>query len=294
MARRAYEVDPRLELAQPITTLPELELWGFDRLQRALHLPRHRHIGMLTVTYVESGMVQWLVGEREYMVHGGQIVVAQPGTLLAGADEILAPCTLHWLLLRLPRRLQRGYLGLPGEDARRMQHALCELPERPFAASHQLHEQFVALAAALRVPSAMKSIAVRVNLLHLLVEMCVAADAVEPDAAMSHPVMTVIRLIDAQVGEPLAVPELAKRVGLSTSHLQRLFRAETGLAVGDYFLRRRLAAARHLLSRTNMKLVEIALHCGFGSSQYFATSFRRQYGETPSEFRRRTQAGEPD
>jgi AraC family L-rhamnose operon regulatory protein RhaS len=48
----------------------------------------------------------------------------------------------------------------------------------------------------------------------------------------------------------------------------------------------RLTAAARLLKETpNRSITQIALNCGFASSQYFATLFRRHFGVTPRAFR---------
>jgi len=48
----------------------------------------------------------------------------------------------------------------------------------------------------------------------------------------------------------------------------------------------RLAAAvQQLQEQPERSVTEIALGCGFASSQYFATLFRRKYGVAPRAFR---------
>jgi AraC family transcriptional regulator len=83
----------------------------------------------------------------------------------------------------------------------------------------------------------------------------------------------------------LSAAGLARVVGLSRFHLQRLFRADTGQTLGAYVTALRLARARHLLAATRLDITEIALECGFASGQHFATVFRREQGVTPSAYR---------
>jgi AraC-like DNA-binding protein len=45
------------------------------------------------------------------------------------------------------------------------------------------------------------------------------------------------------------------------------------------------AAAEILRNDPGRTITDIALHYGFGSSQYFATFFRRQFGVTPRAWR---------
>ena len=50
----------------------------------------------------------------------------------------------------------------------------------------------------------------------------------------------------------------------------------------------RLELARRLLGESTFTVKQIALRTGFSSSQHFSTSFKRLYGQTPSEFRERS------
>ena len=53
----------------------------------------------------------------------------------------------------------------------------------------------------------------------------------------------------------------------------------------EYLLRLRMERAKTLLRETDIKIIDIAFECGFGSSQYFANTFKHAVGATPSEYR---------
>jgi transcriptional regulator GlxA family with amidase domain len=46
-----------------------------------------------------------------------------------------------------------------------------------------------------------------------------------------------------------------------------------------------VAAARLLRAEPGRSILDVALGCGFSTSQYFATLFRRQFGCAPREYR---------
>jgi len=95
----------------------------------------------------------------------------------------------------------------------------------------------------------------------------------------------------------LALPELsiarvATAAGLSPRSVQLLFEAE-GLTFTAFVLRERLALAHRRLSTPHLArrtIAEIAYSCGFGDLSYFTNSFRKTYGETPSDVRHRALA----
>lgn len=57
----------------------------------------------------------------------------------------------------------------------------------------------------------------------------------------------------------------------------------------QYLQNVRCKQAMILLDETNQTLTQIAMECGFGSSQSFARAFRKVIGMTPSQYRSRRQ-----
>lgn len=101
-----------------------------------------------------------------------------------------------------------------------------------------------------------------------------------------HPnVRTVLGLIDAHVSEPLSVPEIAARIGLSQRQLERQFSRDMGCTVVQFSLRRRLEHANILLASTGLSVLEISTATGFNAVSHFTASFSRHYGKPPSACR---------
>ncbi len=73
--------------------------------------------------------------------------------------------------------------------------------------------------------------------------------------------------------------------GRSTGHVNRAFRRYLDETPTAYLNRLKLDHARHLLTTTRMKVVEIALECGFDNLSHFHHRFRRMYGITPARMR---------
>ena len=91
--------------------------------------------------------------------------------------------------------------------------------------------------------------------------------------------------IDLHLAEPLGVGELARKVNMSQTHLNRLFRAAVGVTAGDYIRRRRLEWARHLLAHTNKSIKEVAHLVGIPDPQHFNKTMRKYLGRAPSALR---------
>ena len=66
-----------------------------------------------------------------------------------------------------------------------------------------------------------------------------------------------------------------------------LFLMLFGHSAGAEIARRRIAAAKRLLSTTTLSLAEIAGYCGYCHASFLIRSFRKATGVTPAEWRRR-------
>lgn len=75
----------------------------------------------------------------------------------------------------------------------------------------------------------------------------------------------------------------ARRLVLDVKTIQRLFVKETGMTFGQWRQQARLLRALELLA-TGEKVIDVALALGYESPSAFATMFRRQFDETPSQF----------
>jgi AraC-like DNA-binding protein len=78
---------------------------------------------------------------------------------------------------------------------------------------------------------------------------------------------------------------LAKDLGYQADHLNRLVKQASGLTFGQWENQVRLAQAREALTRKN-SVGEASLAVGFSEQNYFARWFRRQTGQSPTQFRR--------
>jgi AraC-like DNA-binding protein len=96
--------------------------------------------------------------------------------------------------------------------------------------------------------------------------------------------------VAAQIREnPGRVPpiaELARTAGYSVDHFSRVFLKVTGRRPQDYAIEARIGRARQLLGESDLTIGMIAEALGFQDIFYFSRQFRRQTGQTPTEFRR--------
>jgi AraC-like DNA-binding protein len=97
--------------------------------------------------------------------------------------------------------------------------------------------------------------------------------------------------IEKHKTEEMALADVAKAAGASVFHFCKVFHKATGLKFTDYVARVRLEDARNRLLNPNLRVSEIAYDVGFQSLTQFNRTFKRVFGQSPSEFRARVSSG---
>jgi transcriptional regulator GlxA family with amidase domain len=103
---------------------------------------------------------------------------------------------------------------------------------------------------------------------------------------INHPkLLAVIADMEQHQEDPLPRSQLARRAGLSTRQLERLFRKYLDRTPTRYYLELRLGRARHLLAESTLSVLDVAMACGFVSASHFSKCYREYFGRTPRQER---------
>jgi len=109
----------------------------------------------------------------------------------------------------------------------------------------------------------------------------------EANDPLDERIRVVLQRVRDEYRQPLTIGLLANTAHLSVSRFAHLFRAEVGLSPMKYVEVVRLERARDYLLRTDLPIKEVADLTGFEDPYYFSTRFRKQFGCSPSAWRRR-------
>lgn len=96
---------------------------------------------------------------------------------------------------------------------------------------------------------------------------------------------SICRYIQSRPNEDLSQERLGELFHVSSSHLRKIFKEETGQTLKDFILNIRMETAKGLLGNSEIKVADIAEKVGYLSSQSFTRAFRQVTGVTPGEFR---------
>lgn len=91
-----------------------------------------------------------------------------------------------------------------------------------------------------------------------------------------------ITYVNAHFAEELTAEVVAKKINMSCGHFSRSFKSATGTSFKDFLNITRTNYAQQLLLTTDLSILEIAGMCGYNSSPYFVTIYKKYKGKTPS------------
>ena len=80
--------------------------------------------------------------------------------------------------------------------------------------------------------------------------------------------------------------EIASRMCISRTHLNRKVKSITGGTTSDLVLSYRIAKAKELLLSTDLPVWEVAEQCGISDPAYFSTLFKKAVGKSPGQLRK--------
>ena len=92
--------------------------------------------------------------------------------------------------------------------------------------------------------------------------------------------------INTHFDEKLDLKKLARISAFSPYHFHRIFKSIAGETLYDFIQRIRLEKACAMLSSDhNMRIIDIALSCGFSTPSSFSKAFKQRYDISPSDYR---------
>lgn len=203
---------------------------------------------------------------KQYYCHAGLIEIALPVT---ENGEIIAMIVFGQVLDDGPREAQW----------QRVRRALSWHP-----GAEELYQPFLQLK---RVSAA--QIAACAEIVHACVSEARLAGIVA--AADQDEAQRLLSYVDANYAAPLRVEAMCTALGMGKTRLYRLCRARFGKTPVQLVNERRVEAARELLLTTGQSVQYIAETVGVPDFNYFTRLFRTLQGVTPSQYRKRGQAG---
>jgi AraC-like DNA-binding protein len=106
-----------------------------------------------------------------------------------------------------------------------------------------------------------------------------------PKAKGKNHIANILDYIHHNFHKDIDINTLAEYVGLSYSHVRKIFYDETGENIVTYINNLRINEAKQMLGQSDLSIREIALKLGYNNSQSFNRFFKKYEGITPGEYR---------
>ena len=113
------------------------------------------------------------------------------------------------------------------------------------------------------------------------------ASLTAPEGYENELVSKVIGFMKHHLDSPIPLADVADFAGVTFRQLNLIFTKCTGHSAAVYWRSMRLEQARKLMADSSNSINAIAAATGFSDASHLISWFRKQYGETPSSFRKR-------
>jgi len=245
------------------------------------------------IHHVLSGVVVYEFENRLNLeLHGGTFLVIPPHMQHRTMNGSAAPSTrlsTRWTPQRLGMRHGQSPLFLSKKDIIRIFSSLASSGLVVRQMTHDMlraaKELFYIVNAAETTPTGFEAALLRHRCNDLLINLALSANAPNPISKGEDVVSAMQKYINEHLGEHIKMKDLIHVSGYGATQLSKLFQDRLGLTPTGYLIRARIQKACELLNHGDMSITEIALACGFASSSYFSTVFRKYKGIAPNNLR---------
>jgi len=254
----------------------------------------HSHSDFTEIALILSGKGRYVVNGNVYDVESGDVIVCnkgdEHGSYVTYPDnpttEIIIGFTnysfegMEWETIILP---DGSNCFKPDDDVRR------EL-------IHLGYETALESASVKPGKSAMlKSYLIRI-LVILMREMVESSDENKgydfDTYGKNYAVRRIKNYLNAHYSEHISLEQIAKNMYLSPVYISKIFKEETGEPPIGYLIGIRLKRAKEMLENDESKSIKgIADEVGYDDVYHFSKLFKKYYGESPQNYRKRMKIG---
>ena len=287
LARPPYPGDPLGEALPGVRTVGRWDArhdqrWGLDW---------HRNEG-IELTLLSRGRLAFATDAGEHLLHPGELTVTRPWQRHRVGAPFVTPGRLHWLILdvgvRRPNEPWRWppWLLANAAELDRLTRLLRHNEHPVWRADTETRRAFERVTDERR-PS---RLAVAINDLILALADLLERRTPALDPSLTSAERTVelfLTRLEHELDRPWTLDTMAAECGLGRTRFAHYCSRLTNRTPREHLTHLRVHRACVLLEAGEHSVTQVAYACGFGSSQYFATVFRRALGHTPRQHRPR-------
>ena len=259
-------------------------------------LPAHQNPG-LELSYLQRGRLTWQCEDESEIVPPESLYFTLPWQRHGSVSEFEPGHYWYFIVIRLES--ERPHVQFPAElgfdpaTEKTIGRLLTQARGHVRPASELTRLLMPSLVEELEHPGLLHGPRVMRMASLLILELALHLENPElvPRTLAAPRFARLMEELQGHCAEPWTLEQMASRVRLGPTHFTTLFRQQTGDSPMHYIQRLRIDAARKLLRTTNRNITDIAMECGFSSSQHLAHVFKQFIGVTASAYR---QHGPPE
>jgi AraC-like DNA-binding protein len=271
--------------------LPLVPRVALVRSHSASRIGWHSHQFYEVLCLGEGATVYEFSGGETVELFGGNFLVIPPETVHRGLDDFRQPALLCGMMLDIENDSSIRYTPFASSDLRWLKTQLRGLALRPTAMTRELRSLIGQLPSKIETFDEKDSpnvLLMRAQLCQILVLLANQRQQAEGGAPTEHNyVDKAIQYMNQHLSGPTSIRMVAHHAGCSRARLFDVFKESTGMTPNDYWQRIRIEEAFRRVSDSSQSFTQIAMDCGFSTSQYFCTVFRKYWGMSPTQCRRK-------
>src|ERR1700744_237450 len=262
-------------------------------------LNEHRNEGV-EIVFLETGRMAFTVDKRRFDLGPGSLTITRPWQLHKLGDPNIGPGRLHWLILDVGVRRPNqhwhwpAWMGLTKDDLAELTRKLRHNENPVWVATPAITQAFRELARTVEdwdQPHAVSRLATCLNQLFLGILDALSEQQIKetPDlTSRQRPGELFLHELEdspATGSEPWTINSMAEHCGMGVTAFSKYCRELVNAGPMEFLNQCRLDRAAQLLrEHKGQSVTDIAMTCGFNSSQYFATRFRQRFHVSPRQY----------
>jgi AraC family 4-hydroxyphenylacetate 3-monooxygenase operon regulatory protein len=296
LARHTY---PGNRLTQDTIGLNSIGYWDANEPQD-WGLDWHRNEG-IEIHFLESGSMPYSQENQTLELLPNNLTITRPWEVHKVGGPVIGMGKFYWIILDLNVRRPHqnwswpDWIILAPKDLEKLTNILRQNEKFCWKADKRILDCFQRIGKAVdsdNQGSNASKIRLLVNNLLLFILDLVAVEEVQLNEKLmdsSRSVQLFLKELNVNLSENWTVEKMAKSSGVGLTRFTFHCRQLTNLTPMKYLMLKRLEMSKQLLlDHPEMNISDVAYQCGFSTSQYFATMFKKQEKCTPVAYRKKS------
>ncbi len=284
----------------PKNMLPGVNTIGYwdSRTQQSWGFDWHRNEG-IELTFLENSTLAFAVeGQEDFLLQANDLTITRPWQLHKLGNPNVGIGRLYWIILDVqvkhPHQPWKwpSWIILSPQDLKELTIMLRQNEQPVWKTGNLVYSFFKEIGKAIKEENAencQSKLTILINELLLNLLQMFKKGNISLDKSLVENMRSAelfIASLPGKLDQDWTLEAMANYCSIGTTRFVHYCKKITNMTPVQYLNYLRLEeATKKLMEHPGKNISLIAYECGFTSSQYFATVFKRQHGATPNEFR---------